>query len=106
MPKPRGNEHTTLTETALEVVRVLKRLPEVKMIAPGEIKTNSRKGSGGRFITAVYTTAGMELIISGQSVQKIAVHTRDNPQDIFLKLKDNKKLRHFSFKQRERKPGI
>ena len=106
MAKPRGKKHTTLTETAKEVVRVLERLPGVKMIAPGEIKTNSRKGAGARYITAVYTAAGMELIISGQSVQKVAVHTQKGSKEIFKSLKENKKLRNFSFKERERRPGI
>jgi len=106
MPKPRGKEHTTLTETAQEVVRVLERVSGVKMIAPGEIKTNSRKGAGTRFITVVYTTAGMELIISGQSVQKIAVHTDSDPKVIYKALKEHKKLKNFTFKQRERKPGV
>jgi hypothetical protein len=106
MAKPRGKEHTTLTETAQEVVRVLRGIPGVKMIAPGEIKTNSRKGAGSRFVTAVYTTAGMELIISGQSVQKVAVHTEGNPKTIFKALTEHKKMRNFSFKQRERMPGV
>jgi len=106
MPKPRGKEHTTLTETAQEIVRILERMPGVKMIAPGEIKTNSRKGAGARFVTAVYTTAGMELIISGQSVQKVAVHTDGNPKTIFKTLKEHKKMRNFNFKQRERMPGV
>lgn len=106
MAKPRGNEHTTLTKTAQEVVRVLARMPGVKMIAPGEIKTNSKKGSGNRFVTAVYTTAGMELLISGQSVQKVAVHTTTDPHELFLQLQTHKKLKHFHFKTRERKPGI
>lgn len=106
MAKPRGKEHTTLTETAQEVVHVLKSVPGVKMIAPGEIKTNSRKGAGARFVTAVYTTAGMELIISGQSVQKVAVHTTTNSRSIFKALQEHKKLKNFSFKERERKPGV
>jgi len=106
MPKPRGKEHTTLTETAQEIVRVLKGIPGVKMIAPGEIKTNSRKGAGSRFVTAVYTTAGMELIISGQSVQKVAIHTDGNPKVLYKTLKEHKKLKNFTFKQRERKPGV
>ena len=106
MAKQRGKEHTTLTETAQEVVRVLQGIPGVKMIAPGEIKTNSRKGAGSRFVTAVYTTAGMELIISGQSVQKVAIHTDGNAKTIFKALKDHKKMRNFSFKERERKPGV
>ena len=105
MPKPRGKEHTTLTETAKEVVRVLQSIPRVKMIAPGEIKTNSRKGAGSRFITAVYTNAGMELIISGQGVQKVAIHTNGDPKAIFKVLKEHKKLRNFAFKEMERKPG-
>ena len=103
MSKPRGHEHTSLTETATLVVRELKKIPHIKMIAPGEIKTNSRTASK-RFVTAVYTNAGMELIISGQSTQKVAVHTSVNPQEIFSQLKAGKKLRDFEFKERERKP--
>ncbi len=106
MPKPRGKEHTTLTETAQEVVRVLERIHGVKMIAPGEIKTNSRKGAGNRYITAVYTTAGMELIISGQSVQKIAIHTDADPRVLLQELAKHKKMKNFNFKEREKKPGI
>ena len=105
MVNKRGKEHTTLTETAAEVVRELERIHDIKMIAPGVIKTNSRKGAGGRFITAVYTTASMELIISGQSVQKVAVHT-NSPKRVFKTLQQNKKLNNFTFKERERKPGI
>lgn len=151
MPKQRGKEHTTLTETAALVVRELKKLQKsginpdpyfydasgvdanrsiknlakksntqppgdtqqnqrhkseggIKMIAPGEIKTNSRKGPGKRFITAVYTTAGLELIISGQSVQKVSVHT-EHPKLLVQQLKNAKSLRDFAFKSRDRKPG-
>lgn len=104
MARPRGREHSTLTETATLVVTELKRIPGIKMIAPGEIRTNSR-GASGRFVTCVYTTAGFELIISGQSAQKVAVHTTADPQVIFTTLKASKKLREFTFKERERKPG-
>ncbi len=106
MPKPRGREHTTLTETATEVVRVLERIPGVKMIAPGEIKTTQRRTAGKRFVTAVFTTAGFELIITGQSVQKVAVHTTGNANDIFNELKLHKRLTAFTFSVRERKPGV
>lgn len=106
MSKPRGKEHTTLTETAQEVVRVINGLSGVKMVAPGEIKTNSRKGAGTRFVTVVYTTAGMELIISGQSVQKVAVHTDGSAKILFKALTKHKRMRNFTFKERERKPGI
>lgn len=107
MAKPRGKEHTTLTETAALVVKELTRIPGVKMIAPGEIKTNSRKGTGSRFVTAVYTSAGMELIISGQSVQKVAVHTNspNTAQDIFSTLQSSKRLKHFTYKERNRFPN-
>ena len=104
MPKPRGREHSTLTETATLVVKELEKIPGVKMIAPGEIRTNSR-GASGRFLTCVYTTAGFELIISGQSTQKVAVHTTGNAKSIFTMLKASKKLREFEFKERERLPG-
>ena len=106
MPKPRGKEHTTLTETAQEIVRVLQQIPGVKMIAPGEIKTNSRKGAGTRFVTAVHTTAGMELIVSGQSVQKVAIHSDISSKDIYKELKNHKRLKNFTFKERDRKPGV
>lgn len=101
--KNRGKEHTTLTETAAQVVRELKKLPGIKMIGPGEIKTNSRKGPGKRFITAVHTNAGLELIISGQSVQKVSVHC-DKPTIIYVQLQKAKSLREFGFKTRDRKP--
>lgn len=104
MPKPRGREHSTLTETADLVVRELHKIPGIKMIAPGEIRTNSRS-AGGRFITVSYTTAGLELLISGQSSQKVSVHTTKSSQTIVNKLKFSKKLREFEFKERDRKPG-
>ena len=107
MPKQRGKEHTTLTETAKEVTEVLSSLSGVKMIAPGIIKTNSRKGAGSRFVTIVHTHAGFELIISGQSVQKVAVHAeKANISAIISQLRAHKRLKHFDFKERERKPGV
>jgi hypothetical protein len=105
MSKPRGREHSTLTETADMVVRELEKIPGIKMIAPGEIRTNKRTASG-RFVTCNYTAAGFELLISGQSSQKVAVHTTSNPRIIITQLKSSKKLREFTFKERERKPEI
>lgn len=105
MPKPRGREHSTLTETAKLVVRELHKLPDIKMIAPGEIKTTKRSTSGKRFVTFVRTPAGLELIITGQSVQKVAVHT-DTPEILVRELEKAKSLRDFAFSIRERKPGI
>jgi hypothetical protein len=106
MPKPRGKEHTTLTETASLVVRELKALPGIKMIAPGMIKTSTKRKSGLRFVTCVYTSGGMELIISGQSVQKVAVHTSQSAKAIFKTLTASKRLKDFEFKEREKKPGV
>jgi hypothetical protein len=54
MAKTRGKEHTTLTETAQEVVSVLRLQRGVKMIAPGIINQNARGGSGSRVLTIVY----------------------------------------------------
>jgi len=105
MPKPRGREHTTLTETAAVVVRELYKVPGVKMIAPGEISTTSRRKGGKRFITLVKTTSGCELIITGQSVQKVAVHGA-NPNIIMKALQQTKSLREFTFSERSRKPGV
>lgn len=104
MPTPRGRAHTTLTDTAAEVVHELKKISGLKMIAPGQI--TGRNNTAKRHITAVFTTAGMELIISGQGVQKVAVHTTDDARIIFDQLQTAKKLQHFSFSSRERKPGI
>ena len=106
MSKPRGREHTTLTETAQLVVRELQKLEGIKMIAPGEIKTGARSKTGKRHLTAVFTTAGMELLISGQSVQKVAVHTTLSPEKVFQELTQQKKLQHIKFKTRDRKPGV
>lgn len=105
MAKPRGNEHTTLTETATIVVRELEKIPGIKMIAPGEIRSN-KKSASTRYVTCSYTTAGFELLISGQSIQKVAVHTSRLPRAILTTLKTSKKLRDFVFKERDRKPGI
>lgn len=104
MPKQRGREHTTLTETAAQVVKELYKIPGIKMIAPGEINTGSKHG-GKRFVTLVETTSGCELIITGQSVQKVAVHT-NNVAVILPTLKQTKTLREFTFAQRSRKPGV
>jgi hypothetical protein len=103
MPKPRGKEHTTLTETATLVVKEIYKIPRIKMIAPGEINTTSRNKSGKRFITIIYTKAGCELIITGQGVQNVSIHT-DNPRLILEELKKAKSLRDFAFKERDRKP--
>lgn len=105
MSKPRGREHSTLTETSTLVVQELKKISGIKMIAPGEIRSNKRS-AGGRFITCVYTSAGFELLISGQSVQKVAVHTHSDAKTIFKNLMSSKKLKEFTFKERERKPEI
>ncbi len=105
MPKPRGREHTSLTETAKLVVKELKKIPNIKMIAPGEISVGARRRGGARFITANFTTSGMELIISGQSVQKVSVHAKE-PEVVFAVLKNAKSLQDFTFKSREKKPGI
>lgn len=105
MPKPRGKKHTTLTETAALVLKVVSKIPSIKMIAPGEIKTTSRNKSGKRYVTVVYTSAGCELIITGQSVQKIAVHM-ENSREILSILKSDKILKDFSFKERYKKPGV
>lgn len=105
MPKPRGREHTTLTETAAQVVRELHKVAGIKMIAPGEIRTTQRGKSGSRHVTAVHTAAGLELIITGQSVQKVAVHTAARGA-VTTHLQHAKALREFKFSQRSRHPGV
>jgi len=107
MAQKRGSEHTTLTETAQEVVDVLRLQSGVKMIAPGIITQNAKGRGGGRFATIVYTKAGFEMIITGQGVQKVAVHAQEQDiGEIIKELKNSKRLRNFIFKERERKPGV
>jgi len=104
MPKPRGRQHSTLTETAALVVRELEKLPGIKMIAPGEIRTTRRRKAGSRHVTVVTTAAGCELIITGQSVQRIAVHT-SNVFTLTQHLRESKRLRDFTVAGRARLPG-
>ena len=99
----RGRTHTTLTEPAEKVVHALKKIRGVKMIAPGVIDP---KGGKYPVVTAVFTTAGFELSIGGNGIQKVAVHCTIDPYDIYTALQKDKTLRNFTFKSRERKPGI
>lgn len=105
MARKRGSSHTTLTETADAVVKVLEKSSGIKMIAPGII---SAQRSGARFITVNYTTAGFELIISGTGVQKIAVHLYEPTmaRPLIKALKTNKNLKQFEWNERDKKPGI
>lgn len=106
MKSIRGGTHTTLTETAVLVVRILETIPGVTKISPGIITQNGGR-TGKSYVTVVFTNAGFELIITGQGVQKVAVHTE--PKDasrIYQNLSSHKKLRELTFKTRDRKPGI
>jgi hypothetical protein len=106
MKNLRGGTHSTLTETAELVITSLEKIPGVTLVSPGIIK-QSKNQSGARRVTAVFTNAGMELLISGQGVQKVAVHCNpDLAPHIFAALATQKKLSLFSFKTRERRPGI
>ena len=106
MAKLRGGTHTTLTETAQTVIAVIEKIPGVTLVSPGIISQSSSR-SGKRRITGVFTTAGMELIITGQGSQKVAVHcNQDLAPHIFHTLSLHKKLSDFTFKAREKKPGI
>lgn len=100
MAKQRGREHTTLTETAALVAYVLKKCPNIKMIAPGEIKTSRKRTAGKRHLTITVTNAGLRLIVTGQSVQHVAVHT-DEPQVVIEYLKTAKSLRDFAVSVRK-----
>ena len=106
MPKARGRSHTTLTETAATIVAILRRHPDIKMIAPGKISNTGRRGASQKYLTVVYTTSGCELIITGQGTQKVAVHTTGNPRKLIAFLQQHKQLQNYVFKTRERRPGI
>ena len=103
--RKRGSAHTTLTETADTVVRELEKISGIKMIAPGIIDA---KRSGKRHVTAIYTSGGMTLLISGSGVQKVAVHLVDpkTAPDIIATLKKNKRLIQFDWNERDKKPGL
>jgi hypothetical protein len=105
MYKKRGRSHTTLTETAALVTKVLSTIPGIKMIAPGII---DGKRSGKRFITIVHTNPGFELIISGSGVQKISVHIthQSEKEQIIKTLKSARLLQQFNWNERQRNPGI
>lgn len=75
------------------------------MIAPGEISTTSRRKGGKRFITIVDLVSGCELIITGQGVQKVAVHGA-TAETVTNYLSKTKTLREFTFTKRSRKPGV
>lgn len=102
--KNRGKTHTSLTETAQLVVNELEKLSGIDMIAPGVIESTRGNRTGKRHLTFVRTRPGCELIISGQSVQKVAIHTKD-PAHILEVLGTNKKLREFTIKTRVKIPG-
>ncbi len=106
MKSIRGGTHTTLTETASLVVGVLEKIPGVTMVSPGIInKTKSR--SGNRRVVGIFTNAGLELLITGQSTQKVAAHCNaELAPHIFNALTESKKLSEFTFKTRAKKPGI
>ena len=106
MKNLRGGTHTTLTETAELVVRALEGIPGVTLVSPGIITQNGGR-SGKSYVTAVFTNAGMELIITGQGVQKVAIHCNPKEASHILKtLKVHKRLSALAFKTRDRKPGI
>lgn len=105
MPKPRGRSHTTLTTTAASIVKLIETQSGVKMIAPGEI--SSARSSVQR-LTITFTRAGLSLTISGEGIQRLAVHTTNEltAKNIATTLKQAKKLRGFIISERVRRPGI
>lgn len=106
MKNLRGGEHTTLTETAEMVVKILETIPGITLVSPGQIKKRT-SSSNHRYVTAVFTNAGMELLIAGQGIQKVAAHCNpDLAPHIFSALAGHKKLDGVKFKSRERKPGV
>ena len=107
MLNKRGKKHTTLTETASEVVKIVKKIPGINMVAPGIISKNQRRGSGQRYVTIVKTNAGLQLIISGQGTQKVAVHCENKDVDrVISSITEHRDLSHIIFKLRERRPGV
>lgn len=105
MPKPRGRQHTTFTQTARLVARIITKQPGVKMLAPGEIAPTRSKSQR---ITVTHTKAGLSLTVCGTGIQKLAIHTT-SPQaatELVNTLKSHSALRDFRIAERVRRPGI
>ena len=96
MTNKRGRSHTTLTPTAKKLVQIIKKIDGVKMIAPGEISSSRSKSQR---ITFTKTNAGLHIIISGNGIQKIAVHTINEKinEKIISTIKKNKIYDNFIF---------
>lgn len=99
-----SKKHSTVTDSAAQVIGVLRKLPDVKRIAPGQIKQSQKKG-GKKFLTLVHTNAGLEMIVTGNSVQKVTVFT-ENSKKVAAALLKSKDLQPFTITERERRPGI
>ena len=104
MAKSRGRQHTTLTSTARAVIRIIEKLPGIKMIAPGEIASQR---SRSQRITVSHTTSGLLLTISGSGIQRVAVHTVDSAVNtqILTILQEAKALKKFIISERTCMPG-
>ena len=74
MPQKRGRAHTTLTPTAKKLVRIIEKIDGVKMIAPGEISPSRSKSQR---ITFTETVAGLKITVSGNGIQRLAIHLKD-----------------------------
>ncbi len=75
------------------------------MIAPGEIATSR---SASRRITIAYTSSGLQLTISGQGIQRVAVHNINQAASsrVAAAITNAKPLRDFIIAEREVRPGV
>ncbi|MEI6058072.1 MAG: DUF2103 domain-containing protein [bacterium] len=82
MPKiPRNKttpSHTTLTETAREVIEALHKIEDVSKVSIGIIKTTSSKG-GKRGIKFLPITGGLKAAVRGSgTVQELYIYTKNS----------------------------
>jgi len=73
-----GGRHTTVTETAGQIVDVLDRFPEVTCISLGVIEPTPGKSAGCRHMKVIPHEGFLLLKIRGNgSVQELRVYSRD-----------------------------
>ena len=99
MSQKRGRAHTTLTPTAKKLVRIIEKIDGVKMIAPGEISSSR---SRSQRITFTKTAAGLKITISGNGIQKLAIHTENDSarKEIAMSVQQSKEFTDFIIKER------
>lgn len=85
------DSHTTLTEAAEEVIRVIHKIENVSKVGIGIIKTTKSKG-GKRAIKFLPITGGVKAVVRGSgTVQELYIYTNETALVTYYLLKYFKK---------------